>query len=271
MTVRGQEARSGIKTPNWPGASSLMAIGDMHGNLFAWERTVMRHIEIHNPDVIVQVGDMGYGWSADYGHGWDDAYLNRLDELLEEANRDVFWLDGNHENFDRLEQIGAFPNKREPVQTSERTWYLPRGYVWEMAGKRVMAVGGAYSVDKPYRTEGSSWWPQEELTDEDVERAVAQGRVDVMLTHDTYTGFRVPGVHAEWKQDEFAVLCKPNRDKLLTILNSAQPQLYIHGHYHVGYTERDESHALDVMGLDREGQPMYAALVEFPSLETFML
>ena len=128
-----------------------LIVGDMHGNLSSWVRTVLPTARANAVDAIIQVGDFGYGWDE----GW---YLQQLDELADQKLADplIFWFDGNHENFDRLEAAGAFPNHTEPVQTSARTWYLPRGYVWTWSGVRFMALGGAYSVNKPYRSPGVS-------------------------------------------------------------------------------------------------------------------
>lgn len=240
---------------------TALVVGDMHGNLFSWGRTIVPAIRRHRPDVVIQVGDFGFGW--------DQYYLEVLDEILDDcAGPDVIWLDGNHENFDWLEAMAAF-GAPSAFATSRRTWYLPRGYTWEWQGRRCMSVGGAYSVDKPYRTPRSSWWEQEELTDADVARAQAAGHVDVLFAHDAFAGFKVPGPHAARKQaGEFDRLAQPNRLKLLDIVKSAKPSLYVHGHYHWGY-ERDAragDHEVHVVGLNREDEPGSMALLEFPSL-----
>lgn len=235
-------------------ASRALVVGDMHGNLFAWERTILPAFKQSHADVILQVGDFGYGW--------DDYYLPRLDELLDEAGVEVLWLDGNHENFDRLEAIGAFPNQTEPQATSRHTTYLPRGFVWTWHGVRCMALGGAYSVDKDYRTPHRSWWPQEELTDEDVGRACAQGIVQVMFTHDAPFGVQVPGLPGPAEEDRFRELCAPNRTKVRDVQERMMPKTLFAGHMHVPYEQRGLRNSW-VVGLSHEDTRGSTAIIDF--------
>lgn len=260
--------------PTYPdNPERVLVVGDMHGNLFAWQRTIMKAYKQSRAEVILQVGDFGYGW--------DDLYLYELDAILEAAGATVLWLDGNHENFDKLEMAGAFPSHKgvnEPTQTSERTWYLPRGYVWDWHGRKCLALGGAYSVDKPYRTPHRSWWPQEEITEDDVTIALRGIKdyghgdgdpqpIDVMFTHDAFDGIRVPGVHAEWKQDEFAEVCFPNREKLRRVVDVARPELLCLGHFHHSYVKTSWPGIKTIVGLNCESEQGSAILLEFPSLE----
>lgn len=248
------------------GVAKVLVLGDMHGNLFAWGRTAVPAIRRHRPDVVLQVGDFGFGWDA--------YYLEALDEILDDCDGpDVVWLDGNHEGFDELEEIGAF-GADAPFQTSRKTWYLPRGYAWVWRGKRCMSLGGAYSVDKPYRTAHRSWWEQEQITDADVARAIAAGPQDVVFAHDAFAGYKVPGPHAAFEQaDEFDRLSMPNRLKLLDVVGSAKPTMYVHGHYHHGYelTAKARGHDVHVIGLNREDGANSMLLLEFPSLVGEML
>lgn len=250
-----------------------LVVGDMHGNLFSWERTILPAFARTHSDIIVQVGDFGYGWNV-AGRGsavQQDMYLTALDELLDSFGARVLWLDGNHENFDLLEEIGAF-GAAEPFPTSERTTYIPRGYAWEWRGKMCMALGGAYSVDKHYRTPHRSWWPQEEITHTDLERAKRRlaevgGELDVLFAHDSFTGIRAPGIHADWKQDEFAAVCKPNRDMLRDIVDRTHLDLYIHGHYHVAYEQSSWPGVDTIIGLNAEDATGSCITLDFPSLE----
>lgn len=243
-----------------------LVVGDMHGNLFSWSRTIMPAAAHTDADVIVQIGDFGFGW--------DMNYLEALDAILTDTHApDVLWLDGNHENFDLLEETGAF-RSAVPFQTSERTWYLPRGYAWTWHGRRCLALGGAYSVDKPHRTAHRSWWEQEELTDEDVTRAQIAGQVDVLFAHDSFAGFTVPGPHAALKQaGEFDRLSLPNRLRVLDVVKTAKPSLFVHGHYHWHY-ERDANagdHTTHVIGLNREDELGSMMALDFPSLSVTVL
>jgi hypothetical protein len=117
-----------------------------------------------------------------------------------------------------------------------------------------MSVGGAMSVDKRYRAEGLSWWPQEELTDADVEYAQRDGAVDVIVSHDCPRGVNIPGVgpdtkggvRGDWPPDILAE-AQQHRDKLATICRATTPEWLFHGHYHISYASNFD--ATSVIGL----------------------
>src|SRR4051812_23913136 len=76
----------------------IMIAGDWHGNL-AHARKMIDLAHEKQVETIVQVGD--FGWWPHYA---DMApYIGRIDKALYRRNLHLFWLDGNHENFDDLE------------------------------------------------------------------------------------------------------------------------------------------------------------------------
>ncbi|MDN6386139.1 MAG: hypothetical protein L0J86_00435 [Corynebacterium sp.] len=63
---------------------------------------------------------------------------------------------------------------------------MPRGTRARIAGAELLFCGGASSTDREYRTEGQSWWPAENITDTQLDRALTTadaGPVDVLVTH----------------------------------------------------------------------------------------
>jgi hypothetical protein len=234
-------------------AKKVLLVGDTHGQLRWWEQYVAPVAAEQGVDVVVQLGDFGL-WPSPNP-------LNYVQAVGSVCPVPVYWLDGNHEWFDLMEQNGWL-GADEPVELAPNISYLPRGYSWTWGESRYMAMGGAYSVDKPHRTEGHSWWPQEEITDADVERALQQESIDVLFCHDAPTGIMVPGVHAEWKQDEFARESAPNRDRLRKIVDALLPSAIYHGHYHVAYHARlhdvlahsDSDVDADIIGLNMSGE-----------------
>lgn len=240
--------------------SRALIVGDMHGNLFAWERTILPAYKKSHADIIIQVGDFGYGWA--FNENREDVYLLRLDELLEEAGAEALWLDGNHENFSQLATVGAFPNRTEPTRTSRHTTYLPRGFVWEWSGIRCMSLGGAYSIDKPYRKSYISWWPEEELTDEDVSRAMLAGHVDVLFAHDAIAEVQVPGLPGLVEADPYRELCAPNRARVSKVARSTGCETFVHGHLHVAYNDY-QGLAPEVIGLNNEDNSGSCIVIDF--------
>jgi len=165
------------------------------------------------------------------------------------AGVDWYWLDGNHENFDALEEA-VDTTAAAPQQMLARLWYLPRGCTWTWDGCRFMALGGAYSIDKEYRKQGTSWWPQELLTREQVEMAMDRGPVDVLLTHDAPDG-TCPIVNGTYKGDHIS---RGNRKAVSAVMEAVAPRLLVHGHYHHRYTADAGDTTVEGLGRDGDGR-----------------
>lgn len=221
--------------------------GDWHGNTPWAQRAIGTAAEL-DVDVLVQVGDFGFGWD-------DGQHVTAVSEAADEAALTVLFIDGNHENFDQLLALPVRSDGLRPV--ADRVFHLPRGLTWQWAGQRWLAAGGGYSVDKPRRVEGVSWWPQETLTEAEVEACIAVGKVDVLLTHDTGT-HEVPGTHrtAAWFRPDQLALSHAHRQQIDRIMAATRPQVAFHGHYHTSYT----LHVGDtkVIGLDQDQSPLSA-------------
>lgn len=217
----------------------VLLAGDTHGNHRHVDYLLKMAAELQ-ADRIVQVGDFGY-----WPHLSD--YHRRVSSMAQRARTPIYWLDGNHENFDALE-VAVDVDADEPQGMLPDLWYLPRGCTWAWDGCRFMSLGGAYSIDKSSRTEGYSWWPQETLTRAQVERAMDRGPVDVLLTHDTPEGV-CPIVDSNYKGDDIS---RGNRKAVSAVADAVTPRLVVHGHYHHRYTAAYG--AAVVEGLDRDDQ-----------------
>jgi hypothetical protein len=99
-----------------------------------------------------------------------------------------------------------------------------------------LALGGAYSIDKPQRlyeedkdnVPGTLWWDTEMITDEQVAKAKNALNVDVMLTHDSPKGIEILGIKGEFNSDL-------NREKVWNVVKTLRPEILFHGHYHRMY------------------------------------
>lgn len=185
---------------------------------------------------IIQVGDWGGTWPGFHGM----VFTDRLNAALSQANVHLVWLDGNHEGFDLLDQLVKINPMNQRGQTFIRSniLYSPRGCAWVLDNKRFMTVGGAYSIDKQWRTIHESWWPQEQLTDSQVHGIVANAtarrakdkpEVDYLFTHDCHPN--TPFKH-RIKDDVESNL---HRRKIATIANAVRPKMWWHGHMHEVY------------------------------------
>src|SRR6202045_514043 len=81
--------------------------GDRHGNT-AWAPRAVRKmaalLPADGPRVIVHLGDFGI-WLGPGGQ----EYLVRLDAALAEAGAELWFVDGNHEDFTQLARLQAGP------------------------------------------------------------------------------------------------------------------------------------------------------------------
>jgi hypothetical protein len=181
-------------------------------------------------DTIVQLGDFGFVWP-----GYDDA-LAEIDTFAARQGVRVVFLPGNHEDWDTLENWDAFVAKNGD-QTEEKftpfgtnIFYTGKVNVWEWDDITFAVAGGAYSIDKAWRTFGESWWPQEWLDDSDIDALefmhnVHGKPVDVLLTHDAPTNIPFNGLKVDLESEM-------HRSQMNKVYDMLHPQVWFHGHYH---------------------------------------
>jgi Icc-related predicted phosphoesterase len=209
-----------------------LIVGDVHGDLSFASRMV-RVAKAHAIDTIIQVGDFGI-----WDHMEEGTYF--LDTLnVNSVNRGVKWVfvPGNHENYDRLEEYSSrsdyvgsqFRTEEGFVQIRSNILYTQKVNKWTWDGVTFKAVGGAHSIDKDWRTPGKSWWPQETLTDDQLNWAAQLGEADVLLTHDcpTYAPFK-----HRLKNDPDSHI---HRQKIDEVVNHTKAKIHFHGHMHDWY------------------------------------
>ena len=92
-------------------------------------------------DFVIVCGDFGL-WHDNKTERW---WLN----WLEEKNFTILFVDGNHENFDRLysefDVVDFHGGKAHKIR--ENIYHLMRGYVFDLCDKKFFAFGGASSHD----------------------------------------------------------------------------------------------------------------------------
>lgn len=135
---------------------------------------------------------------------------------------------GNHENFDTILKLPVMPDGLAPWRSN--IFILPRGGRTVIDGLTIGGLGGAYSIDQQWRTEGRDYWADEEPTPEEAEKLIAGGPVDVLLTHDAPAGVPVVGIfelapEAEARANETRVL-------LRDVVETLHPPLVFCGHWH---------------------------------------
>lgn len=204
----------------------ILFAGDWHGNP-QFVSHLFTHITDLKIDAIVQCGDFGF-WEHRQG---GKEYLDVVSELATTNSIPIYWVDGNHENFELLEEKYVKGNYNNFVEIRQNLYYIPRGLRWEWDKVSFVGFGGAYSIDKDQRTPFISWWPQEVASQEDVSRATTTA--DVLVCHDSPTG--VPTFDlAPFKLQPIEGALH-SRNQLRKVAEVVEPKFIVHGHYHFSY------------------------------------
>ena len=216
-------------------------IGDTHANTARMKR-ILGRLENAEVDTAIQVGDFGY-WPKDrLGH----QFLQATSKGLVEKGVTMHWVDGNHEDH---QDLGYFPEDG-PVEILPNVIWHPRGTVSEMGGKRILWMGGAVSVDKPYRTPMVDWFPQEVPSDQQWEKAFSQDPVDILVAHDAPAEVPLQGMPDHYIRDDLLRAGENMRKQLSLLAGWVRPALYVHGHWHERRTTNLPEYRVESLGHD---------------------
>lgn len=224
--------------------------GDWHSNT-DWAQWMIDKAAAAGVQTIVHTGDFLYRFAP--------VYLHVLTETLTGHGMNLLFVDGNHEDFDTLygPQYPIGPDGRR--QITPAIHHLPRGYRWQWGGIRFAACGGGVSVDrdKAHRVPHVSWWPQEEISEQDVAACVAGGPADVLISHDCPSGVQIPDLRKtswRWSRESLAA-SEAHREQLTRVCEGVRPRMVVHGHYDRCYVRRVRRPwgMMRVVGLDRDG------------------
>lgn len=97
--------------------------------------------ELTRDDYVIVCGDFGLWHDCKEERYWFD--------WLSKKSFTILFVDGNHENFDRLKNefpvVSFHGGKAHKIR--ENVYHLMRGYVFDLCGKKFFAFGGASSHD----------------------------------------------------------------------------------------------------------------------------
>lgn len=126
---------------------------------------------------------------GDFGAEWNDQLAKSLREIYAEFPWTTLFVDGNHENHARLD---ALPVERwnggKIHRLGANIIHLMRGQVFTIEGHTFFTMGGATSIDRASRKEGTDWWAHElpyssEYTEAWSNLNEYNFEVDYILTH----------------------------------------------------------------------------------------
>jgi predicted phosphodiesterase len=226
----------------------LLLVSDTHGLFKALEDGFI-HAKNYGCDAVFQLGDYGY-WPKDTKKKSD--FLNQVNILINRHDIPLYWLPGNHEDWNALEILekeasGLF------IEDGFGGFYSPKIHIWTWDGINYLSIGGAYSIDNKYRIRDVTWFPQESITPEDIEPLLNSFyKADVILSHDAPIDFFPP--NSVSPMDQYNILM--SRLNLQKALLSSDPKILVHGHCHIRhsyYVANTQCEGLDASGYGNGG------------------
>jgi predicted phosphodiesterase len=237
-------------------SSPIVIAGDVHANL-QWTRMLVRSANAVGARTILQLGDMGALWPG-RGKGRTET---KLDRYLGALGLELIFIDGNHDNHHDLRALEVEADGLAHVR--ERIKYLPRAGRITLHGMRIAGLGGAFSPDYKSRRPGLDWWPAiEEVEASDVEKLIADGPMDILLTHDVPAA--VPIVGTFELSEETRARAQVSRDLLQRAVDATRPRNIFCGHWHQRASaeiHHEDGFLSRVDVLDMDGSPGNAVIV----------
>jgi hypothetical protein len=240
------------------GETRVGIAGDWHSNRFG-VRMALRRLHQEAPDVrtLLHLSDFSLTSNSPWA-----AYRKSLVELMVEFGIErILVTPGNHDNWGQLApRFTAHPHDSYRLPGAENIEFLPRGHRFRIHGRTFLSFGGAASPDQDFRVLGKDWWPEEEPTVSDADRAAQAGTVEVMLAHEAVDGgtTRIDAIIARPNYQQFSRngfdASHRSRAVVTRLWNDVQPELLFHGHMH----ERAEGKLPDgrrVYSLARDTMP----------------
>jgi predicted phosphodiesterase len=167
---------------------SIFITGDTHGDFTRLKTLSFKEgCSLNKYDYVIILGDFSGIWDVNKSGEKEKYWLN----WLSSQNWTTLFLDGNHENFDRLNSLKEtrlFGGKVGIVKKNKSIFHLKRGEIYTIDNMKFFVMGGAQSVDRHERIENISWWADEMPNYQEYENAIhnlerQDWKVDYILTH----------------------------------------------------------------------------------------
>lgn len=162
--------------------------GDTHGDINRFFDLGALDTKLTENDTLIICGDFGFVWFDESNLVGFNQDKDKLDRLSYKPYT-ILFVDGNHENHDRLSKFPEVEKYGSTVhKIRDNIYHLERGRIYTIEDKTFFTFGGAYSIDKYMRQEGTSWWSREIPNDDEYKRGIqmiknADYKVDYIITH----------------------------------------------------------------------------------------
>ena len=170
----------------------LYITGDVHGEILqrlSWLKRV--RLDRAEENFLIVCGDFGLPWFAESRQlKKENRVLDMAQENLERYNTYLYFVDGNHENYDLLYGYPIAEDGTRPLRPRIR--HLPRGTLIRIGGLDVFAFGGAKSTDRGEECLGRGYWREELPSDAEAACGLnaleTAENVDVVISHAAPSG-----------------------------------------------------------------------------------
>ena len=233
--------------------------GDCHGDFRRFSKRIFpEQKDMSKNDYVIICGDFGGIWNRD-SEDYNEKYNL---ELLDNKSYTTLFIDGNHENFDRL---NSYPVRKwhggNVHEIRPSVLHLMRGQVFEIDGMSFFTFGGASSHDidggilemddpffaekkrrlnreyVPYRINKLSWWQEELPSYAEMEEGKKNlrehgNKVDFIFTHCCSSSTQV----------QISTASKPDIETqyLEEIKQTVDYKKWFFGHYHLNRNVNDK-------------------------------
>ena len=216
--------------------------GDLHGDpvkLDIFYEKTGKHLTRN--DYVIILGDFGMVWSADEQYGYFGDMVRIYDYFENKYPWTTLFIDGNHENFVHLKKFRKKEWNGGTVSfLTEHCIWLRRGQIYTIDGSTFLTIGGAYSIDKAWRTPLVSWWKDEAITRRDINTAkknlaLYNNKVDYILTHCAPTFVHhIIARQEKYNDNDHGYKPDSKNEALLQEIDEATDfKQWYFGHYHI--------------------------------------
>lgn len=143
----------------------MIMVSDIHGHLrLDFIKKKLHSLQVSKEDVVVILGDAGIVWENKFKPAVKSFYSNLPCE--------VYFIDGNHENFDILHSLETVKKNGDYVhKVMDNVFHLIRGNAYIICGNKILAFGGAYSIKRDTESSPVRVWKEELPQHEDYHNA----------------------------------------------------------------------------------------------------
>jgi Icc-related predicted phosphoesterase len=202
----------------------ILFMGDVHGDFV----TMNNILELEKPDLCIQLGDFGI-WPRLSGSNFGKFQYDM--KHLHDVKYPLYFIEGNHEDYEYLnDNYDSYDGTYLIENEYKKVKHIRRGYIEKINDMNFLFIGGAESIDKQFRTEGISWFPEETITNFDIECilnnvSTLNIKIDVIVSHTCPEEFNV----IENKYHDRS----PSMKALSCLLHELKPYYWYFGHFHL--------------------------------------